>query len=189
MDIDEWLLSHGVCAGHAEGGETILMEPESSDDDDTAPQARDRAIRSTAALDGDGSCIAEARQLAADFLTRARAEFGLPVSARAMDLTQLVVSELVTNARKYAPGPVLMELRIVDSLVEVQVWDSDPRLPVAQGADAQRVGQHGLEIVRAVAHGFEARRESVGKRITARIPLTDVPAEIVVDKSPVTPPG
>ncbi|MFJ8141276.1 ATP-binding protein [Streptomyces sp. NPDC096013] len=165
------------------------MEPESSDDDDTAPQARDQPIRSTVALDGHGSYISEARHMAATFLTRARAEFGLPVSARAMDLTQLVVSELVTNARKYAPGPVLMDLRIVGNLVEVEVWDSDPRLPVPQGADAQRVGQHGLEIVRAVAHAFEARRESVGKRITARIPLTDVPDEAVADKSPVNPPS
>ncbi|BCL18228.1 hypothetical protein GCM10017668_00710 [Streptomyces tuirus] len=37
---------------------------------------------------------------------------GLPVPARAMDLTQLVVSELFTHALKYAAGPVLMELRI-----------------------------------------------------------------------------
>lgn len=171
--LTECALLHGVCAGHAEGGETIRMEPDSSEDDDTAPQAR--ALRSTVALDGDGSCIAEARRLAAMFLARAQAEYGLPVSDRAMDLTQLVVSELVTNARKYAPGPVLMDLRIVDALVEVEVWDSDPVLPVARAADAQRVGQHGLEIVRAVARGFEAQREPVGKRITARIPLTDAP--------------
>lgn len=151
------------------------MEPDSSEDDDTAPQAQAQALRSTVALEGDGPCIAEARRLAAMFLTRARAEYGLPVSARAMDLTQLVVSELVTNARKYAPGPVLMDLRIVDTLVEVEVWDSDPVLPVARGANAQRVGQHGLEIVRAIARGFEAQRESVGKRITARIALTDAP--------------
>ncbi|MFJ5307065.1 ATP-binding protein [Streptomyces sp. NPDC088350] len=153
------------------------MEPDSSEDDDTAPQAPAPAIRSTVALDGDGdgSCIAEARGLAARFLARAKAEYGLPVSARAVDLTQLVVSELVTNALKYAPGPVLMDLRIVDALVEVEVWDSDPVLPVALAADAQRVGQHGLEIVRAVARGFEAQREPVGKRITARIALTDAP--------------
>ncbi len=73
-------------------------------------------IQDTVALDGDGSCIAEARHRAVDFLTRVQAEHGLPVSARAMDLTQLVVSELVTNARKYAPGPVLMELRIAGDL-------------------------------------------------------------------------
>ncbi|GGW80640.1 hypothetical protein GCM10010350_76720 [Streptomyces galilaeus] len=115
-------------------------------------------IHDTVALDGDGSCIAEARHRAGAFLARVQAEHGLPVSARAMDLTQLVVSELVTNARKYAPGPVLMELRVAGDLVEVIVWDSDPVLPVARAADAGRVGQHGLEIVMAVAQGFEVQR-------------------------------
>lgn len=130
-------------------------------------------IQDTVALDRDGSCIAEARHRAVDFLARVQAEHGLPVAARVMDLTQLVVSELVTNARKYAPGPVLMELRIVGAVVEVVVWDSDPVLPVARAADAGRVGQHGLEIVMAVAQGFEVQREPVGKRITARIALPD----------------
>ncbi|MBB6081876.1 anti-sigma regulatory factor (Ser/Thr protein kinase) [Streptomyces paradoxus] len=129
----------------------------------------------TAALDGDGTCIAEARRLAADFLTRLQADHGTPVSSRAMDLTQLVVSELVTNARKYAPGPVLLDLRVTGAVIEVVVWDSDPVLPVARAADPGRVGQHGLEIVMAVAQGFEAQREPVGKRITARIALLDDP--------------
>jgi anti-sigma regulatory factor (Ser/Thr protein kinase) len=130
-------------------------------------------IQATVALDGDSSCIAEARHRAVDFLARVQAEHGLPVSARAMDLTQLVVSELVTNALKYAAGPVLMELRISGVVVEVVVWDSDPALPVARAADAGRVGQHGLEIVMAVAQGFEVQREPVGKRITVRIALLD----------------
>ncbi|MFF5187470.1 ATP-binding protein [Streptomyces sp. NPDC000345] len=127
----------------------------------------------SAALDGDGTCIAEARRLAVDFLTRLQADRGIPVSSRARDLTQLVVSELVTNARKYAPGPVLLDLRVTGAVVEVVVWDSDPVLPVARAADPGRVGQHGLEIVMAVAEGFEAQREPVGKRITARIALLD----------------
>ncbi|MGW0336635.1 ATP-binding protein [Streptomyces sp. NPDC003011] len=130
----------------------------------------------TIALDGDGSCIAQARHHAVDFLARVQAEHGLPVSARAMDLTRLVVSELVTNARKYAPGPVLMELRVTGAVVEVVVWDSDPVLPVARAADPGRVGQHGLEIVMAVAQGFEVQREPAGKRITARIALPDDPS-------------
>jgi anti-sigma regulatory factor (Ser/Thr protein kinase) len=142
------------------------------------------AIQDTVALDGEGACIAEARHRAVDFLTRVQAEHGLPVSARVMDLTQLVVSELVTNARKYAPGPVLMELRIVGSLVEVAVWDSDPVLPVARAADAGRVGQHGLEIVMAVAQGFEVQREPVGKRVTARIALPDDPGGDVTGHRP-----
>ncbi|MFF8595054.1 ATP-binding protein [Streptomyces sp. NPDC015220] len=130
-------------------------------------------IRTAAALDGDGTCIAEARRLAAGFLARVQAEFGLPVSARAMDLTQLVVSELVTNARKYASGPILMDLAVAGDAVEVAVWDSDPVLPVARAADPGRVGQHGLEIVMAVVQGFEVRREPVGKRVIARIALLD----------------
>ncbi len=141
-------------------------------------------IQATVALDGDSSCIAEARHRAVDFLARVQAEHGLPVSARAMDLTQLVVSELVTNALKYAAGPVLMELRTSGVVVEVVVWDSDPVLPVARAADAGRVGQHGLEIVMAVAQGFEVQREPVGKRVTARIALPDDPGGDVTGRRP-----
>ncbi|MGW4273642.1 ATP-binding protein [Streptomyces seoulensis] len=137
------------------------------------------AIETAVALDGDGACIAQARHLAADFLARAEGEHGFAVSQRGMDLTQLVVSELVTNARKYAPGPVLMRLRIAGDLVEIAVWDSEPALPAARAADAGRVGQHGLEIVMAVAQAFEVEREPVGKRVTARLTLTDDPAGVL----------
>lgn len=124
-------------------------------------------------LDGTGMCIAQARHLAADFLARTKADHGLPVSRRATDLTQLVVSELVTNALKYAPGPVLLNLRITAGTVEVVVRDSGPVLPMARAADSGRVGQHGLEIVLAVAQRFEARQETVGKSITVGIALLD----------------
>ncbi|MFD3843451.1 ATP-binding protein [Streptomyces sp. NPDC058642] len=144
----------------------------------------EQAIQTTVALEGDGACIARARHIAAGFLMRVQAEHGLPVSQRAVDLTQLVVSELVTNARKYAPGPVLLDLRIVGDAVEVVVWDGDPVLPVARAADAGRVGQHGLEIVMAVAQGFEAQREPVGKRITARIALLDDPGGAITSRRP-----
>ncbi|GHJ99999.1 hypothetical protein SY2F82_17970 [Streptomyces sp. Y2F8-2] len=141
-------------------------------------------IQTTVALDGDGTCIAEARHLAVQFLADVQAKHGLPVSARAMDMTQLVVSELVTNARKYAPGPVLMDLRIVGDLVEVAVWDSQPVLPMARAADPGRVGQHGLEIVMAVAEAFEVERTPVGKRITARIALLDGPGSGIIGRRP-----
>ncbi|MER8010236.1 MULTISPECIES: ATP-binding protein [unclassified Streptomyces] len=130
-------------------------------------------LQTSLALDGDGACIARARHTAADFLARVQAERGVEVSARASDLTQLVVSELVTNACKYAPGPILLHLRVTGAVVEVVVWDSDPVLPVARSADADRVGQHGLEIVTALALSVDAEREPAGKRITARITLKD----------------
>ncbi|MEU6095064.1 ATP-binding protein [Streptomyces sp. NPDC047079] len=141
-------------------------------------------VQTTIALDGGGACIADARHLTAAFLARVQADHGLPVSARAMDLSQLVVSELVTNARKYAPGPAVLELRVVGAVVEVTVWDSDPVLPVARAADPGRVGQHGLEIVMAVAQGFEVQREPVGKRVTARLALWDDPGGDMAGRSP-----
>ncbi|MFE1024575.1 ATP-binding protein [Streptomyces sp. NPDC058818] len=122
-------------------------------------------------LGGGDGCIAEARRLAAVFLEQARSDHDLPVSAHVTDLTQLVVSELVTNARKYAPGLVVMELCVTTDAVHIGVLDSDPTIPEARPADAGRIGQHGLEIVRAVALDLRFRNEAVGKRITARIGL------------------
>jgi anti-sigma regulatory factor (Ser/Thr protein kinase) len=151
----------------------MLWEPRSDDRGRTGPDADPMQVGY--ALGGDDGCIAEARDHAADFLVRLRDEHDLEVSSRAMDLTRLVVSELVTNARKYAPGPVLAELRIIGAWVEVVVWDSDPTVPTAHGADPDRVGRHGLEIVKAVAQSLDIQREPVGKRITARIALTDTP--------------
>jgi anti-sigma regulatory factor (Ser/Thr protein kinase) len=141
-------------------------------------------LRAGHALAGDDGCIADARHHAVAFLDQAHADHHLPVPARARDLTQLVVSELVTNARKYAPGPVLMELRINAHAVDVVVWDSDPTVPAARAADPDRIGQHGLEIVKAVTEALFTEQEPVGKRITARIALLDDPGGALAGRRP-----
>lgn len=66
-----------------------------------------------------------------------------------------------------------MELRLTAGSVEVIVWDSDPTIPAAWTADPGRVGRHGLEIVEAVTEELSVGLEPVGKRITARIALSD----------------
>ncbi|MFJ8467878.1 ATP-binding protein [Streptomyces swartbergensis] len=121
--------------------------------------------------------IARAREVARAFLVRLQLVHGVPVSTRAMEIVQLVVSELLTNACKYAPGPCLLDLEVSGGRVGVTVWDSDPTLPVAAAAEPGRVGRHGLEIVMAVCQGFEVRREPVGKRATAVVMLADDSAE------------
>ncbi|WP_318199361.1 ATP-binding protein [Streptomyces sp. SCL15-4] len=124
---------------------------------------------------GSSEEIAGARELARSFLEDVQAVHGLPVSDRVMGMVQLVVSELVTNALRHAPGPCLLTLGIGDGAVDVTVWDSDPVMPVARAADPGRVGQHGLEIVMAVCRSFEVHREPVGKRIKAVVMLADDP--------------
>ncbi|MFD9404714.1 ATP-binding protein [Streptomyces sp. NPDC060011] len=134
----------------------------------------DRLITASAAFEGSAG-IAEARALARDFLTSVQADHGLPVSARAMGMVQLVVSELVTNARKYAPGPCLLNLEINDGAAQISVWDSDTTLPSVRAADPERIGQHGLELVMAVSQTCCVHREPVGKKITASVVLADDP--------------
>jgi anti-sigma regulatory factor (Ser/Thr protein kinase) len=128
-------------------------------------------MRAGHALVGGPGCIADARHYAVAFLDRARVDHHLRVPARTTDLTQLVVSELVTNAFKYAPGPVLLELRITTRDVEIVVGDSDPAVPAARAPDPDRIGQHGLEIVKAVTEDLLIEQKPVGKHIMARIVL------------------
>ncbi|GAA2920659.1 ATP-binding protein [Streptomyces enissocaesilis] len=119
--------------------------------------------------------IAAARDLARAFLADVQAVHGLPVSGRAMGMVQLVVSELVTNARKYSPGLCLLTLEVGGGAVEVSVWDSNPTPPAILAPDPTRIGQHGLEIVMAVGQSFAVHREPVGKRISTAIVLADDP--------------
>ena len=144
---------------------------------DEEPPLAGRPLLSPIALDG-GEPIAQARHAARSLVTEVQAAHGFPVSARAMGLVELVVSELVTNAYKYAPGPCLLDLEVSDGAVVISVWDSGPALPVPQAADPGRIGQHGLEIVMAVCRSFEIRREPVGKCVKVAIVLADDPVGI-----------
>ncbi|MFF3017201.1 ATP-binding protein [Streptomyces sp. NPDC057939] len=120
-----------------------------------------------------GEPIAEARHLTRRFLAEVQDVHRVPVSDRALDVVELVVSELVTNARKYAPGPSRLTLEVRDGRMEVMVWDSNPNPPAILPPDPLRIGQQGLAIVMAVTHSLAIRREPAGKQISASIPLTD----------------
>ncbi|MFJ9344638.1 ATP-binding protein [Streptomyces sp. NPDC101733] len=115
--------------------------------------------------------IGDARRLAASFLADLQTVHGLMVSEEAAGQVQLVVSELASNARKYAPGPYLLALEARDGAVEVSVWDSESALPVIAQPDPRRIGRHGLEVVTALCRSFEMHREPVGKRVKAAVAL------------------
>lgn len=119
--------------------------------------------------------IADACAMARSFLTSLQAEHGLPVSEQAMGMVQLLVSALVTNARIYAPGPCLLTVEAGARAAKVTEWDSSTTLPAVQAPDPNRIGQHGLEIVKAVCQSFEVHRQPVGKRIKATIVLAHDP--------------
>ncbi|WP_394425598.1 ATP-binding protein [Streptomyces sp. SGAir0957] len=138
---------------------------------DSSPDGGPRLFEISVDLDGDAGCIARARASAAGFLRRAREQYRLPVADRIVENVQLVVSELVTNAIKYAPGPARLQMRIQDATVWIEVWDSAPHRLAVHDTNPQRIGQHGLEIVTLLTRTLTVYPDSVGKRVTASLDL------------------
>ncbi|WP_327686433.1 ATP-binding protein [Streptomyces sp. NBC_00467] len=128
-------------------------------------------MRASRAFDGASGSIAAARHFATGFVTQLRDSHGTAVARDLVGAVQLVVSELVTNACKYAPGPALLDLEFADQALKITVTDSGPGLPIARETEPGRVGQHGLEIVMALCDGFDVQPRPVGKRIRVRLPL------------------
>ncbi|MFJ6850927.1 ATP-binding protein [Streptomyces sp. NPDC091271] len=137
------------------------------------PRADAGVVAGSAAYDMESGDISRARGFVREFLSDAGSLRGVNVPARAMEVSQLVVSELATNVCKYAPGPCLLDLEVDGSMLTITMWDSGSVLPSAVQANPSRAGQHGLEIVLAVCQSFEVRREPVGKRVRVQISLLD----------------
>ncbi|MFB6654098.1 ATP-binding protein [Streptomyces microflavus] len=123
-------------------------------------------------LTGNNGCIADARDFTATFLRQARSR-GVSVTTDIVEVAQLVVSELATNARRHAPGPARLLLEIAAGNVQITVWDTVPALPTPHSPDPRRVGQHGLEIVKMLAQHLDVTPEPPGKRITAHLSLPE----------------
>ncbi|MEU3463957.1 ATP-binding protein [Streptomyces sp. NPDC006733] len=117
----------------------------------------------------------DARRRADQFVRELAGVLSVPASERFAYDVLLVVTELLTNANRYAPGPCLMELDGGPSGVTVTVWDSSTAMPRAFPHDPTRVGGHGLEIVRRICAYVSAERVPVGKRIRALVPLPTGP--------------
>ena len=110
----------------------------------------------TIALDGADGCIAGARTRTSQFLTRAQSEHGLPVTARTMDLAQLVVSELVDNAFMHGRGQITLRAAPVDDRIRVEVIDEGQGAAIKIREDGPELGGWGLRVVDGVAAAWGA---------------------------------
>ncbi|MFE5513764.1 ATP-binding protein [Streptomyces sp. NPDC056529] len=121
--------------------------------------------------DADDGMVASARDFTADFLTASPAAGRRPVARERVDLARLVVSELVTNAVRHAPGPCQLLLELFEDALEISVFDRLETSPVPRGHDPGRIGQHGVEIVVAVCESVSVEPHPFGKRVRARLAL------------------
>ncbi|MFC8966109.1 ATP-binding protein [Streptomyces sp. NPDC057094] len=144
---------------------------EETPDGGTGPAGAAPELEASLALDGDPSCIAQARHLAAVVLIKAKERCGIPVVTATVEIVQLIVSELVTNALKHAPGPASLHLRTSGPLLRIELRDSTPHMPATRAPDPERIGQHGLEIVAALAETLTVEPTADGKRIVATLAL------------------
>ncbi|MFB7942781.1 ATP-binding protein [Streptomyces sp. NPDC004779] len=121
--------------------------------------------------DAHGGAIASARAFTADFLVAAPSTRGGPVADERVELAQLVVSELVTNAVRHAGGLCRLVLELRRDTLDISVFDREPAVPVPRGHDPCRIGQHGVEIVLAVCESLAVEPVPDGKRVRARLSL------------------
>lgn len=144
---------------------TLLPVP--PDDDIALLLARTRVLGAgqvaTWSLPSEPVVVAQARKQATDQLTA----WGLDESAF---VTELVVSELVTNAIRYGRPPIQLRL-IHDGSLVCEVSDAGSTSPHLRRARSFDEGGRGLLLVAQFAWHWGTRRAAQGKTIWAEIPL------------------
>ncbi|MDX6345427.1 MAG: hypothetical protein QOF84_217 [Streptomyces sp.] len=150
--------------------DTVLgaLLPERPTDDVALLIARTRALHAdqVAAWDlpADPVMVSEARRLAAEQLTA----WGLDEAAF---VTELVVSELVTNAIRYGGAPIQLRL-IRDRTLICEVSDASSTSPHLRRARIFDEGGRGLLLVAQLTQRWGTRQTTTGKTIWTEQALT-----------------
>jgi anti-sigma regulatory factor (Ser/Thr protein kinase) len=139
------------------------------------PQPADAVV--SVELAPDPAAVHGARELFAETLAR----WGLADTGAAV-AGELLVSEVVTNAMRYAGGWSELTVRRGDRLVHVEVRDGDTRLPRLRHAALDDEGGRGLELVQALSRSWGARPLPDGKVVW--FSLEAPPAEPAPEQRP-----
>jgi serine phosphatase RsbU (regulator of sigma subunit) len=148
------------------------MVPEHPSDDIAFVLARTRALHAdrvhTWDLPADAEVVGEIRHLATDQLDA----WGLGESGF---VTELVVSELVTNAIRYGAAPIRLRL-IYDRTLICEVADANPTSPHLRRARVFDEGGRGLLLVAQLTNNWGTRHTPAGKVIWAEQSLAGMPS-------------
>jgi anti-sigma regulatory factor (Ser/Thr protein kinase) len=136
----------------------------------TAP-TRSRVQRSLSVYLTQGTAAAaEARR----HVREAIEAWGTPVDSY---LAALLTSELVTNAIRYAGGPVKLFVTCSAGHLRVYVHDTSPELPALLDTPADAEDGRGLMLVASLATDWGCYRTSAGKAVHFALALATAPDE------------
>ncbi|MFE2581361.1 SpoIIE family protein phosphatase [Streptomyces sp. NPDC059378] len=89
-----------------------------------------------------------------------------------VDTTELLVSELVTNALRYGEGEIRLRL-LLDRTLVCEVWDAGLVQPRRRRARDTDEGGRGLQLVGLLSAAWGSRRTPRGKTVWFELPLPD----------------
>jgi hypothetical protein len=92
------------------------------------------------------------------------------------DMVGLLVSELVSNALRHAPGPIRLTLWLTDGTLRCEVVDTSTELPSMRDCDPYDEGGRGLLLLDMLTCCWGSTRMPDGKAVWFELP-TSVPAE------------
>ncbi len=99
-----------------------------------------------------------------------------------LDTTELLVSELVTNALRYGEGEIRLRL-LLDRTLVCEVWDANLVQPRRRRARDTDEGGRGLQLVGLLSAGWGTRRTHRGKTVWFELPLPGGSEEAVTELS------
>lgn len=143
------------------------LHPHHGEDDTALLMARMHALPGDAVADwtlpSEAQSVSRARELTCQRLQ----EWGLP---DLVDVTELLVSELVTNALRHGTGDMRVRLLRERTLV-CEVWDAALAQPRQRRAHATDEGGRGLQLVGMLAERWGSRRTPYGKTVWFELAL------------------
>ncbi|MBP0450629.1 ATP-binding protein [Kitasatospora sp. RG8] len=119
-------------------------------------------------LDGAPGSEGRARSAARCFLGELAGLDRVRLSPQTRQDAVLVVSELVCNACRHAPGPCRLTMVVVDEGVEIAVEDTSSELLHPAGRPGP--SGHGLFVVATIGHRVHAARTATGKIVETVVP-------------------
>ncbi|KOU26596.1 PAS/PAC sensor protein [Streptomyces sp. XY593] len=99
-----------------------------------------------------------------------------------LDTTELLVSELVTNALRYGEGEIRLRL-LLDRTLVCEVWDANLVQPRRRRARDTDEGGRGLQLVGMLSAGWGTRRTHRGKTVWFELPLPGAAEDAVSELS------